>query len=339
MRIAVYGTGAIGATTGGWLAQAGCDVTFVARPATAAIIAREGLLLKGADAGKRAVPRPVRVVDDLAQVADADVIVLAVKNFDLEAAAADVRRKVAGEPLVVGLQNGLDNQRILPRHFRKVVYGVLCYNAWREGPNAFGFQSRGPVLLGVTDSQLVPERDALVREFARGFECRAEADIPGAARCKMLINLANSVTMLVGLGVRPIEDVAALKRCTACVLYEGMQLLRRAGVREVPLAMAPRWRVIVATARLPDFMTTPLFRRNLRKVHMSSMAQDVYLSHRSTTELESLNGYFIRLADELGADAHYNRALYRITREWLAQPGAAPIHEAELWRRLNVAHG
>lgn len=335
MRIAVYGTGAIGATVGGWLTASGSDVTLVARSAAASLLVRDGLTLYPADQQETAVPRPVRVVDDVAAIADADVIVMAVKNFDLAAAAVDLRLKVQGEPVVVGLQNGLDNQSILPRHFHKVVYGVVCYNAWRDAPNVFGFQSRGPVLLGVTDPRLVPERDAIVREFSRAFTCRAVAAIVDAVKCKMLLNLANSITMLAGLGVRPIEDVAALKRCTAHVLYEGKQLLRLAGVREVPLAQAPPWRVITATVRLPGFITTPLFRRNLRKVHMSSMAQDVYLAHRGPTELESLNGYFIRLADTLGCAAPYNRALYRITQDWLAHPEPRPIHEAALWTRLN----
>ncbi|HEX9206646.1 MAG TPA: 2-dehydropantoate 2-reductase [Steroidobacteraceae bacterium] len=336
MRIAVYGTGAIGATVGGWLAESGGDVTFVARAATAATLAREGLTLYPAGGKANAAARRVRAVADAAAVTDADVVVLAVKNFDLEAAAADLRQKLTGEPVIVGLQNGLDNQAILPRHFRKVVYGVVCYNAWRDGANVFGYQSRGPVLLGVTDDALVPARDAIVREFSSAFTCRPEAAIVDAVKCKMLLNLANSVTTLVGLGVRPIEDVAALKRCTAHVIYEGMHLLRRAGVREVPLAQAPPWRVVTAMVRLPGFVTTPLFRRTLRKVHMSSMAQDVYLAHRATTELESLNGYFVRLADTLGDAAPYNRALYRLTRDWLARPAPAPIHEAELWAQLRA---
>jgi ketopantoate reductase len=80
-----------------------------------------------------------------------------------------------------------------------------------------------------------------------------------------------------------------------------------------------------------------IFARNLKKVRMSSMGQDVYVLKRGATELESLNGYFVRLADSVGFDARYNRRLYAITREWLAQPDIRPMHEAELWARLDQA--
>ena len=44
-RVVVFGAGAIGATVGGWLVEAGIPVTFVARPETAQRLNREGLRL------------------------------------------------------------------------------------------------------------------------------------------------------------------------------------------------------------------------------------------------------------------------------------------------------
>ena len=337
MRIVIYGAGAIGASVGGWLAEAGHTVTFLARPENAKALNEEGLCLHLA--GQKAALRriPIRAVSDLGEAGATEVLVLAVKNYDLDATAREIKAKMDREPIVVALQNGLENQSILPRYFARVVYGVVCFNAWRDAPNVVGYQDKGPIMLGVLDDALVADRDRLVRAFARAFECRAEPRLTDAVKCKMLINLANSVTALVGLGVRPIEDFAAMRKCIAHVLYEGMQVLQRAGVREVPLANAPNWRVIKASVGLPAFVADRIFARNLKKVRMSSMGQDVYMLKRGATELESLNGYFVRLADSVGFDARYNRRLYAITREWLAQPDIRPMHEAELWARLDQA--
>ena len=75
----------------------------------------------------------------------------------------------------------------------------------------------------------------------------------------------------------------------------------------------------------------------MKDMHITSMGQDVYLTNRGATELESLNGYFVRLAESIGCDARYNKALYKITKDWLAQPGKRPMHERELWARLREA--
>ena len=52
----------------------------------------------------------------------------------------------------------------------------------------------------------------------------------------------------------------------------------------------------------------------MRDMHITSMGQDVYLTKRGATELESLNGYFLRMAEKVAFDARYNRALYALRR-------------------------
>jgi 2-dehydropantoate 2-reductase len=336
-RAVVYGAGAIGGTVGGWLAEAGVPVTFVARPVAAKLLNEQGLRLY--EHGHQSNARTVRVtaVTDFADVADAEIVVLAVKNFDLDGAASDIRSKLHHEPLVVALQNGVDNQSILPGHFRRVVYGVLGYNAWCDGANEFGYATRGPVLLGVTDESLVADRDRLVALFSKGFDCRAEERITDAALCKMLFNLMTAIMAVVGVGVREVEDYGAFKDCVVHVLYEGVQVLQAAGVREVRITSGGSWASVRALRFLPGFVSSRIVRNILRRFHMTSMAQDVYVAKRSVTELESLNGYFVRLADSSGVAAPYNRKLHRIMREWLAQGEIHPMHERELWARLREA--
>jgi 2-dehydropantoate 2-reductase len=335
MRIVVHGAGAIGASVGGWLTESGNRVTFLARPECAELLGESGLWLYPPRQRESARALRVHAVSDLAQVTDAEVVVLAVKNYDLEPAAREIRAQLPREPLVVALQNGVDNQAILPKYFSRVVYGVVCFNAWRDAANVFGYERRGPILFGVLDERLRAERDELVRVFGRAFTCSAEDRITDAARCKMALNLANSITTLVGLGVRPIEDVASLKQSFLHVVHEGIQILQRAGVSEVRLQQGASWRMFGLMTKMPGFVSTAVFKKKISTLQMTSMAQDVYLRGNKATELESLNGHFLKLAESVGFDACYNRALYRITREWLAQPEIRPMHEAELWARLQ----
>jgi 2-dehydropantoate 2-reductase len=336
-RVVVFGTGAIGATVGGWLVEAGVPVTFVARPETARRLSREGLRVYAH--GDREERRTIKVVavSDVTEIQQPDWLVLAVKNYDLEAAARDICAKLTGDPTVIALQNGIENQVVLPKYFARVVYGVVRYNAWRDAANEFGYERRGPILLGVIDPKQISERDRAVRLFATAFECYAEDRITAAAKCKMVLNLTNAITMLVGFGLRDIEDYAAFSQSVSRVMYEGMQILRAAGVHEVSMGEGATWRTIALARLMPAFVTARILKKGMRDMHITSMGQDVYLMKRGATELESLNGYFLRLAERVRFDARYNRALYDITKDWLAQPEIRPMHERELWAKLRQA--
>jgi 2-dehydropantoate 2-reductase len=336
-EIVVYGTGAIGATVGGWLTAAGRNVTFIDRPEGVKALREQGLrtYLLGRKEASRAMQ--VKAVADVSETTEADIVVLAVKNYDLEAAARDIQAKMKREPVIVALQNGLDNQSILPKYFSKVVYAVVCYNAWRDGPGVFGYQHQGPIYFGVTDRATRAERDRVVSLFSTAFPCRAEERLVDAVQCKMVINLVNSIAALVGLGVRKVENVEAFKQSTAHVLFEGMQILQKAGVREVRLEHMINWRTIRAGMTLPGFLTTLIFKKNVRTMKISSMGQDVYLLGNRHTEIESLNGYFVKLAESVGFDARYNKALYRVAKEAFAQADFRPMDAGELWARLQAA--
>jgi ketopantoate reductase len=184
---------------------------------------------------------------------------------------------------------------------------------------------------------LARDRDRAVQLLSAACECRAEARIADAAQCKMILNLTNSISALVGFGLREIEDYGAFSRSVSHVMYEGMQILRRAGVREVSMGGGATWRTMTVAKFLPAFVKARILKKGMRDMHITSMGQDVYLTKRGATELESLNGYFLRMAEQVGFDARYNRALYRITKDWLAQPEIRPIHERELWEKLRQA--
>lgn len=113
MRIAVMGTGGVGGYFGARLAQAGNDVTFVARGAHLAAMRDHGLKVESA-AGPMHLPR-VQATADLAEVGPVDVVMFCVKLWDVESAALAVRPLVADGGVVVPFQNGLVTPEILER--------------------------------------------------------------------------------------------------------------------------------------------------------------------------------------------------------------------------------
>ena len=113
MRVAVIGTGGVGGYFGGRLAQAGHDVTFVARGRHLAALRERGLVLESGLGN--AVIRNATFTDDVAAIAPCDVVMLCVKLWDVEAAAPTVAPLVAKGGVVIPFQNGVDASDVLQR--------------------------------------------------------------------------------------------------------------------------------------------------------------------------------------------------------------------------------
>src|SRR4051812_42820451 len=102
MRIAVMGAGGIGSYLGGMLSRAGGDVTLVCRGAHLAAVRREGLAVSTPKESFRARPAAADAVP-----AGMDVILQAVKLYDLEATMRQMLPVLGERTLVVTLQNGV----------------------------------------------------------------------------------------------------------------------------------------------------------------------------------------------------------------------------------------
>jgi 2-dehydropantoate 2-reductase len=126
MRIAVIGTGGIGAPYGAALAKAGADVTFVARGAHLTAMREKGLRIEG-DRGDTHL-LPARATDDIAAIGVVDYVLLCVKLWDVESAGEQLRPIVGPDTAVIPLQNGVDAaERLIPLLGREAVMGGTAF--------------------------------------------------------------------------------------------------------------------------------------------------------------------------------------------------------------------
>ena len=106
MRIAVIGAGAVGGFYGARLAQAGHDVTFVARGANLDAIRARGIRVKS---GLGDIALAVRAESDPARIGPVDLVVVAVKTYSNPQALPLVAPLVGPGTMVLPLQNGVDS--------------------------------------------------------------------------------------------------------------------------------------------------------------------------------------------------------------------------------------
>ena len=124
MRILVLGAGATGGYFGGRLAEAGCDVTFLVRPARAERLNETGLIVESPLGDIR---RPVHAISADEVARDYDVVLLSSKAYDLENAIASIAPAMRATTQVLPLLNGMSHLDRLDKVFgAERVLGGLC---------------------------------------------------------------------------------------------------------------------------------------------------------------------------------------------------------------------
>jgi 2-dehydropantoate 2-reductase len=335
-KIVFVGAGAIGGSVAAWLAERRGDVFIHDRPEVMDAIEAKGVSHYAGSAGPAsAATVKVGVLRSLSGLGEDDLLVFGVKNFSLDAVASSAAAATGARPLALSMANGLDNQDILPRHFRRCLYAVVGYNAWLDAPGVIGWQDRGPLVIGSRDNDLAGELAAVTAEFAKGMEAEATDRLRDAAHSKLVVNLVNTITTLVGQGYREITDMASLQRIVSRTLHEGVRVVEAAGCREYHVGKMPGFSKIRASALLPAFITRGMFRASMAKMVRSSMSQDVILRGGTATELESLTGYIVRLGAEHGVPTPWNSGLYRIAKEAFSKPGFTPMEPAALLKAIE----
>ena len=204
MRFVVLGAGAIGGAVGGRLYQAGFDVTLVARGEHGRAL-ESGLVLESPE---ETVTLSVPAVGEPAQVSwtpdgDGDpVVLLAVKGQQTDHALTQLLTVAPPSTPVVSLQNGVENERRILRHFPS-TYGVcvMC-PASQLRPGVVQIHSApvsGLLDLGCFPSGIDEKGQAIADAIATTtFQSVARPDIMRWKYRKLLMNLANAVEALSG---------------------------------------------------------------------------------------------------------------------------------------------
>lgn len=335
MKIVFFGAGAIGQSVGGWIAPHHDNVFFLDQGEVARIMKEKGITLFEQNKKDAATHATVKVIDDLREANDADVVVLGVKNYSLDGVAKAVRGVLGDRPIIIAMQNGVENQKILPNYFTKVIYCVIGYNAWFDEKGVVGYQKKGPLVFGTRNNELMDEMKEIAAVFNKGVETVVVDHLQDAAHSKVIINLTNSLTTLIGHGFQPVSDESLFQKLLTNLLYEGTKIARAAGFHECKIGGMPPWMLLKIGAVLPQFLTRGMFRKNAKKMVMSSMAQDIIQRGGHDSEIDTINGYMLGLAERYRVDAPYNKAVYDLCKREFSGKTFTPLDVKEVWAEVS----
>ena len=125
MKFAIFGTGGVGGYFGGRLAQAGEEVTFIARGDHLSVIQQTGLSVDSIRGDF--VVNPAKATDSTESVGDVDVVILAIKGWQLDDAILHMKPLIGDATVIVPLLNGIEHMEALVNAFgREHVLGGVC---------------------------------------------------------------------------------------------------------------------------------------------------------------------------------------------------------------------
>ena len=188
MRFAIFGVGAIGGYFGGRLAQAGEDVTFIARGKHLQALRKKGLRVDSMNGDF--VLSPVTATDDPAQIGAVDVVMVGVKTWQVPEVAESIRPLIGDNTLVLPLQNGVEAPTQLAEILGRehVCGGLAKIFSFIAGPGHIRHSGVDPyIAIGELDNQHTARIETLLHAFTHsGIKAEIPADITAALWAKFL---------------------------------------------------------------------------------------------------------------------------------------------------------
>ena len=292
MKIAIVGTGAVGGYLGARLARAGENVVCIDRGEQLAAIRAHGLRLIEVDGSELHAAR-IKAVS-LAEAGQQDVILLAVKAYQVRDVLPAMRSLFHADTVVVTLQNGIpwwyfqglagpwqgrtletvdgDGSIAAGIEFERVIGGVVYPASVRLAPGVIKVVEGNRLTLGEPDGSRSGRLAAVAQVLAgAGFDAPVTSDIRSEIWLKLWGNLGfNPISALTRATMVDICRFPPTRELTADMMREAQAIGEKLGARfRVPLEKR-----IAGAERVG--------------AHKTSMLQDV--EARCELELEALVG-------------------------------------------------
>ncbi|MGH7831817.1 MAG: ketopantoate reductase family protein [Candidatus Binatia bacterium] len=291
-RIAVMGAGAVGGYFGARLAAGDHEVAFIARRKQVEAMRRDGLKVKSilGDFHIRSL-----FASDPEEIGAVDLILLCVKSYDTQEAAAKLAPLVRPDTIILSLQNGVDNPEKIASLWgrNRTLAGVVYIGARVVTPGTIEHVAAGRITLGELDGGASERTKTVHRLFAAAqIPCTISTEIRKVLWGKLVWNAPFcAISCLTRATVTEILASDPLRELAIDCMEEVREAARCKGIDLGPSIVAE---TLSLSQALGDFKP--------------SMLQD--LEAGKPLEHEAFNGVVANALREAGKEAPINRIFY-----------------------------
>jgi 2-dehydropantoate 2-reductase len=314
-RIAVIGTGALGASVGADLLRAGLDVTFIDQwPAHVAAMRADGLRINVDGENQRTTVRALHLYEVSEIRKPFDAVFVAVKAYDTRWACELIAPVVHQKGVVVALQNGMTMDAMASIVGPERTIGAVVEIAAnmfdpgtvnRETPRADTWFS-----VGAYDPARRELEAEIVELLQHAGSAQTSSDIRSSKWMKLVVNAAEGLpSAILGMSVVGASEVPGIRNVMADAGNEAIRTGLELGYRPVPILDTP-----VDVAAEPAAYARQLLDRILSHYNSPTtkfaILQDWIKGRRG--EVDDISGLVAREQARLGGVAPLNTRLVEI---------------------------
>ncbi|HRF08728.1 MAG TPA: 2-dehydropantoate 2-reductase [Xanthobacteraceae bacterium] len=305
-KIAVVGAGAIGNLLAAIWTRAGEDVTLVVRPDRVAALSASGLRASGLAGDFHVMPKVTAEIP-----AGTEFAVFTMKTQDL-AQALRTHKGSLGAATIVTTQNGVRAREIvLAECGVEPISATLMLNASALEPGTVRYNRIGTTVLGAVPEErrmALAEMDVLFELVSPVFDT---PQIEGAMWSKLVVNaLTNSLQALTGNSLNDCVNDPVISSFAVAQLKESFGVVRAAKIPLIDMPGAPM-KLFSIMMRLPPLLCKAILRKNLGRADEANTLTSTLQSilRKQPTEIDYLNGEFVRLGEKINHPVPLNRAI------------------------------
>ncbi|PTX45303.1 ketopantoate reductase [Christiangramia gaetbulicola] len=295
MEILVYGIGGVGGYFGGKLANAGFNVSMIARGEHLKAIQKNGLEVESIKGNFKVKPKIA--TSDVSEVPKPDLIILGIKSWQIPLVAAELKPIIGENTIVLPLQNGADNyEKLIEFLPKKNVLAGLCFIvSFLEEPGKIKHASYEPkIVFGEADNSR-SERVLKIHDILD--EAGIENNIPENIQLEIWKKFLFICTVsgIGGLTRVPIDKIRDSNYLKEMMRNSAREIIEVGKVKGVPLTEKHLEMVFEIINSQPEGTT-------------ASTQRDIM--NGKPSELENFNGFIVKQGERLGVKTPVNRYIY-----------------------------
>lgn len=312
MKIAVIGAGAIGGLVAGYLKIKGQDVLLIARLDSVKAIKEKGLEISGVRGNFN-----IQIdIDDKLNY-QPDLIILATKTQDINGALKENSKFIQDSPILT-TQNGIAADNIVAQYIPKenIISSIVMFGATNLEPGKVVHNFEGNWIIGrifgKNDEQVIKASEVSNKIFPTILT----QDLRGMKYLKIFVNANNCIPAILGKSMQEAFLDVDISCISIAIWKEGLGIVSGAGINLVSLPDFPLERLTKLTS-LPILEAAKIFSSIMVNLSKDPLYGSILQSIKKgrSSEIDYINGEFVRLARENKLSAPLNARLVKLVHE------------------------
>jgi len=313
MRITVIGAGAIGCLVAAYLKKKGEEVTLVGHSRSVKAIKENGIIVSGVR-GNLLVP--IGISDTLNYVPD--LAILATKTQDISSVLQD-NSHLLQNSLLLTIQNGVQADNLAARYVppEKIISSIVMFGATNLEPGKVVHNFEGSWVLGSFFNPNPSESLLSVSlVLDKAFPTIISKDIKGMKYLKIFVNASNCLPAIIGKSMQEVFSDLAVSRISIAIWREAFRIIDKAGIDLVSLPGFPLENLTKLTS-MPSELAAQVFSQQMKSLSKEPLYGSILQSimRGNLSEIDYINGEFVRLAEENYLPAPLNKLLVEMVHQ------------------------